>query len=64
MDEIIKVSIDTTALTNFLKQSDDNQKEMVLRHNNSEYQTLLITDKLARFQDEFSISTETTRSQI
>jgi hypothetical protein len=37
MDEIIKISIDTTALTNFLKQSDDNQKEMVLRHNNSEY---------------------------
>ena len=64
MDEIIKVSIDTTALNNFLKQSDDTQKEMLLRHNNSEYQTLLINDKLARIQDDFSISTETTRSHI
>lgn len=64
MDEIIKVSIDTTALNNFLKQSDETQKEMLLRHNNSEYQTLLINDKLARIQDDFSISTETTRSHI
>jgi hypothetical protein len=64
MDEMIKFSIDTTALNNFLKQSDDTQKEMMLRYNNSEYQTLLITEKLARFQDDFSISTETTRSQI
>jgi len=64
MDEFIKVSVNTTALTDFLRQSDDTQKLMMLRHDNSEHQALLMKEKLARLQDDLSISTETTTSLI
>ena len=64
MNEFIKVSVDTSALSDFLRQSDDTQKEMMLRHNNSEHQVLLMSHKLERLQDDLSSSIETTRSHI
>ena len=64
MNEFIKVSVDTSVLSDFLRQSDDTQKEMMLRQNNSEHQALLMKSNLERLQDDLSTSTETTRSHI